>query len=87
MRPCAASSYNGPGEITVEQVPDARLAGPDGAVLTMEHTAICGSDLHLYHDALTGTGVRLGHEFIGLVKKSALVRYHQTPVIESWSPG
>jgi alcohol dehydrogenase len=69
----------GPREITVEQVPDARLPGPDGAVITIEHTAICGSDLHLYHDAITGTGVQLGHEFIGTVHEvGPLVRSIKT---------
>jgi alcohol dehydrogenase len=33
----------------------------------VERTAICGSDLHLYHDAPTGTGIQLGHEAIGTV--------------------
>ena len=40
--------------------------GP-GAVISVERTAICGSDLHLYHDAPTGAGIRLGHEAIGTV--------------------
>jgi threonine dehydrogenase-like Zn-dependent dehydrogenase len=43
------------------------LPGPAGAVVTIERTAICGSDLHLYHDAPTGAGIRLGHEAIGTV--------------------
>jgi threonine dehydrogenase-like Zn-dependent dehydrogenase len=38
--------------------------------VTVERTAICGSDLHLYHDAPTGTGIRLGHEAIGTVAES-----------------
>ena len=36
----------------------------------MEHTAICGSDLHLYHGDIEATGVRLGHEFIGTVAEA-----------------
>ena len=35
--------------------------------MTVERTAICGSDLHLYHDAPTGAGIQLGHEAIGTV--------------------
>ena len=42
------------------------LPGPEGVIVTVERTAICGSDLHLYHDAPTGS-VRLGHEAIGTV--------------------
>ena len=57
----------GPGDVRVEQVPDPVLPGPGGIIVTVERTAICGSDLHLYHDAPTGAGVQLGHEAIGTV--------------------
>src|SRR5687768_6496750 len=53
--------------VSVEDVPDATLSGPDSAVVTVERTAICGSDLHLYHGAMGGPGVRLGHEFVGTI--------------------
>jgi alcohol dehydrogenase len=62
-----ATVLEGPRHISVEQVPDPTLPGPAGAVVTVERTAICGSDLHLYHDAPTGAGIRLGHEAIGTV--------------------
>jgi 2-desacetyl-2-hydroxyethyl bacteriochlorophyllide A dehydrogenase len=39
-------------------------------VVTVERTAICGSDLHLYHDAPTGVGIQLGHEVIGTVAEA-----------------
>lgn len=62
-----ATVLRGPMDIGVEQVPDPVLPGPRGVIVTVEHTAICGSDLHLYHQAPTGTGIRLGHEAIGTV--------------------
>jgi len=62
-----ATVLEGPRDVRVEDVPDPVLPGPDGAVVTVERTAICGSDLHLYHDAPTGPGIRLGHEAIGTV--------------------
>jgi alcohol dehydrogenase len=62
-----AAVLQGPGDVRVEQVPDPVLPGPAGAIVTVERTAICGSDLHLYHDAPTGSGVQLGHEAIGTV--------------------
>jgi alcohol dehydrogenase len=62
-----AAVLYGPGDVRVEQVPDPVLPGPDGIIVTVERTAICGSDLHLYHDAPTGAGVQLGHEAIGTV--------------------
>jgi alcohol dehydrogenase len=55
------------GEVAVEEVPDPGLTGPDGIVVQVERTAICGSDLHLYHGPMTVPGVRLGHEFLGTV--------------------
>ncbi len=58
---------NAPGDVTVEQVDDPGLLGPDSVVVAVEHTAICGSDLHLYHGHMPGGGVRLGHEFVGRV--------------------
>lgn len=62
-----AAVLHGPGDVRVEQVPDPVLPGPSGIIIEVESTAICGSDLHLYHDAPTGPGVRLGHEAIGTV--------------------
>jgi threonine dehydrogenase-like Zn-dependent dehydrogenase len=65
-----ATVLQGPREVTVEDVPDPVLPGPEGIIVTVERTAICGSDLHLYHDAPTGAGIRLGHEVIGTVAES-----------------
>jgi len=65
-----ATVLEGPRDIRVEDVPDPVLPGPDGVIVTVERTAICGSDLHLYHDAPTGVGIRLGHEVIGTVAES-----------------
>jgi threonine dehydrogenase-like Zn-dependent dehydrogenase len=59
---------NGIEDISVEEVPDAGVPGPDGLLLRVDRTAICGSDLHPYHGPLTMPGVRMGHEFIGTVE-------------------
>ncbi len=59
---------HGERDIGVEDVPDAGVPGPDGLLLRVDGTAICGSDLHLYHGPLTIPGVRLGHEFVGTVE-------------------
>jgi 2-desacetyl-2-hydroxyethyl bacteriochlorophyllide A dehydrogenase len=58
---------HGERDIRVEEVPDASLPGPDGLLLRVDRTAICGSDLHLYHGPMTIPGVHLGHEFVGTV--------------------
>src|SRR5689334_14916311 len=60
---------NGERDVSVEEVPDAGVPGPDGLLLRVERTAICGSDLHLYHGPLTVPGVHLGHEFVGTVEE------------------
>ncbi len=62
-----ATILKGPRQIAVEQVPDPVLPGPGGIIVSVERTAICGSDLHLFHDAPTGVGIQLGHEAIGTV--------------------
>ncbi|MFZ6004158.1 MAG: alcohol dehydrogenase catalytic domain-containing protein [Actinomycetota bacterium] len=58
----------GERDIVVEDVPDAGVPGPDGLLLRVDRTAICGSDLHLYHGPMTIPGVHLGHEFVGTVE-------------------
>lgn len=58
---------NGAHDVSVETVADPGLSGPDGIVVAVERTAICGSDLHLYHGQMAMPGVHLGHEFIGSV--------------------
>lgn len=58
----------GPGVVEVKEAPDPVLPGPDGAVVRVDSTAICGSDLHFYDgDLPVGDGVAVGHEFIGTV--------------------
>jgi len=65
-----ATVLQGPLDVRVEEVPDPVLPGPAGIIVTVDRTAICGSDLHLYHDAPTGGGIHLGHEAIGTVAEA-----------------
>lgn len=53
--------------VEVREVPDPGLTGPDGAIVKVEATAICGSDLHLYHGMLPSEGVQPGHEVVGTI--------------------
>lgn len=58
----------GPGRVGLVEVPDPVPPGPDGAVVAVEASAICGSDLHFYDgDIPVGGGFAIGHEFIGTV--------------------
>lgn len=58
----------GPGQVEVQDAPDPTPLGLDGAVVQVDATAICGSDLHFYDgDLPVGDGVAVGHEFLGTV--------------------
>ena len=60
--------FQGPNDIRVENVADPTPHDANGAVVKIEATGICGSDLHLYHGALpTEPGFVIGHEFVGEV--------------------
>jgi 2-desacetyl-2-hydroxyethyl bacteriochlorophyllide A dehydrogenase len=57
-----------PGRAEVQEAPDPSPPGPDGAVVAVDATAICGSDMHFYDgDLPAGGGIALGHEFLGTV--------------------
>lgn len=57
-----------PGVVTVVERPDPELPGPDGAIVAITTTAICGSDLHFYEgDYPLFEPVPLGHEAVGTV--------------------
>jgi alcohol dehydrogenase len=75
-----ATVLNGPRDVSLETVPDPVLPGPEGIIVTVERTAICGSDLHLFHDAPTGIGIQLGHEAIGTVAEVG-------PHVRNFAPG
>jgi 2-desacetyl-2-hydroxyethyl bacteriochlorophyllide A dehydrogenase len=58
---------DGPGSVSVETRPDPELPGPDGAIVQVEATAICGSDLHFYDGDLAIYPLAPGHEVVGTV--------------------
>ena len=59
---------DGPGHVVVVEAPDPSLLSPASAIVAVEQTAICGSDLHFYDgDIPVGDGIAVGHEFIGTV--------------------
>lgn len=64
-----AVTWQGVGEIRVETVPDPVIEAPGDALVEVERTAICGSDLHVFHGRETGLdpGTVLGHECVGRI--------------------
>ena len=64
-----ATVMYGAGDVRVETVPDARIVEPTDALLTITRACICGSDLWPYKKMeRSETGVRMGHEFVGVVE-------------------
>ncbi len=60
--------YRGPGEVSVETVPDSRIEDPRDAIVQIAAAGVCGSDLWTYRgQASVQPGVRIGHEFLGEV--------------------
>jgi 2-desacetyl-2-hydroxyethyl bacteriochlorophyllide A dehydrogenase len=63
-----AVTFQAPGEVAVDEVPDPQLAAPDDALVRVEASGICGSDLHIYHGRVpVERGFTIGHEFVGTV--------------------
>src|SRR2546430_12562177 len=44
-----AVTFQAPGEVRVEERPEPEPIAADDAVVRVEATGICGSDLHIYH--------------------------------------
>ncbi|MFE3249935.1 glutathione-independent formaldehyde dehydrogenase [Streptomyces sp. NPDC059209] len=60
--------YDGPREVGVRDVPDARIERPTDVLVKITTTNICGSDLHMYEGRTNmETGRVLGHENMGEV--------------------
>jgi threonine dehydrogenase-like Zn-dependent dehydrogenase len=64
-----ANCWNGRGTVEVETVPDPKILTGGDAIVRITSTAICGSDLHLFHGYVPTMkrGDILGHEFMGEV--------------------
>jgi 2-desacetyl-2-hydroxyethyl bacteriochlorophyllide A dehydrogenase len=63
-----AVTFQAPGEVQVEERPEPELLERDDAVVQVEATGVCGSDLHIYHGRVQiEPGFTLGHEFVGAV--------------------
>jgi 2-desacetyl-2-hydroxyethyl bacteriochlorophyllide A dehydrogenase len=63
-----AVTFQAPGEVRVENRPEPELLTRDDAIVRVEATGVCGSDLHIYHGRVViEPGFTLGHEFVGTV--------------------
>jgi 2-desacetyl-2-hydroxyethyl bacteriochlorophyllide A dehydrogenase len=63
-----AVTFQAPGEVRVEEKPDPELTAGDEALVRVEASGICGSDLHIFHGRVpVEQGFTIGHEFVGTV--------------------
>ncbi|MCG5466320.1 glutathione-dependent formaldehyde dehydrogenase [Micromonospora sp. MED01] len=64
-----ATAWMGADSVKVIDVPDPKIMNSRDAIVRISTTAICGSDLHLYHGYIPAMrkGDILGHEFMGEV--------------------
>jgi 2-desacetyl-2-hydroxyethyl bacteriochlorophyllide A dehydrogenase len=63
-----AVTFQAPGEVLVEDVPEPELLDPTDAIVRIEASGVCGSDLHIYHGRVQiEPGFTIGHEYVGTV--------------------
>jgi 2-desacetyl-2-hydroxyethyl bacteriochlorophyllide A dehydrogenase len=63
-----AVTFQSPGVVSVEERPEPELIAPDDAVVRIEATGVCGSDLHIFHGRVPiEAGFTIGHEYVGTV--------------------
>ena len=63
--------FNGPWDVSVEQVSDPCIEEPKDAIIKITTANICGSDLHPYEGrAPLDAGMVLGHENMGVVAET-----------------
>jgi 2-desacetyl-2-hydroxyethyl bacteriochlorophyllide A dehydrogenase len=63
-----AVTFQAPEQVRVEEKPDPEIVAGDDAVVRVEASGICGSDLHIYHGRVpVEPGFTIGHEFVGTV--------------------
>src|SRR3954451_2205811 len=61
--------YHGPGERSWDEVPDPRIQQPTDAIVRIDSSTICGTDLHILKGDVreVTAGTVLGHEAVGTV--------------------
>ena len=66
-----AVTFQGKEKIAVTTVPDPKIMEPTDVIIRVTSTAICGSDLHLYHhgNLVLDDDYVIGHEPMGVVEE------------------
>lgn len=64
-----AVTFQAAHEVAVVEKPDPEISAPTDAVIRVEATGVCGSDLHIYHGRIgIEPGFTIGHEYVGVVE-------------------
>jgi alcohol dehydrogenase len=63
--------YHGPGHKAWEEVPDPEIIGDGDAIVRVDATTICGTDLHILKGDVPAVrqGRILGHEAVGMIEE------------------
>lgn len=60
--------FQAPGSVEVQERPTPQTVAADDAVVRIDASGICGSDLHIFHGRVQiEPGFTIGHEFVGTV--------------------
>jgi 2-desacetyl-2-hydroxyethyl bacteriochlorophyllide A dehydrogenase len=63
-----AVTFQAPGDVRVSDVPEPQIADPHDAIVRIQASGVCGSDLHIYHGRVQiEPGFVIGHEYVGTV--------------------
>jgi 2-desacetyl-2-hydroxyethyl bacteriochlorophyllide A dehydrogenase len=63
-----AIAYQGPGAVEMIDAPEPEITSPDEALIQIDISGICGSDLHIYHGNVgVEAGATIGHEYVAHV--------------------
>jgi 2-desacetyl-2-hydroxyethyl bacteriochlorophyllide A dehydrogenase len=63
-----AVTFQAPGVVSVEERPEPELSAPEDAIVRIDATGVCGSDLHIFHGRVqVEPGFTIGHEYVGTV--------------------
>ena len=74
--------YHGPGQRSWDEVPDPTLRSPTDAVVRIDSSTICGTDLHILKGDVPTCqpGRILGHEGVGIIDSVG-------PAVTTFKPG
>ncbi len=75
-----ALTFHGKETIRYETIRDPGIVNPSDVIVRVKACAICGSDLHVYHEHEKGidVGTAMGHEFAGeIVEVGKAVQVHR----------